>query len=103
MNLTSNSKQCTGTRRPRRLRLDYESKAKGRMIGAVDIGGAKLAIGLIDENGEVLAKNEGVTGPESNYSASLDSIVSMLREMEQRARVEITGVGIGSNARGRLF
>jgi glucokinase len=66
------------------------------MIGAVDIGGTKLAVGLVDENGKVLAKNEMVTGPESNYSSGLESIVSMLREMEQRARVEIAGIGMGS-------
>ncbi len=66
------------------------------MIGAVDIGGTKLAVGLVDENGKVLATNEIVTGPESSYTAGLESIVGMLREMEQRARVEITGIGIGS-------
>jgi glucokinase len=66
------------------------------MIGAVDIGGTKLAVGLVDENGKVLAKNEMVTGPESNYSAGLESIVRMFREMEQHARVKITGIGIGS-------
>ncbi len=66
------------------------------MIGAVDIGGSKLAVGLVDENGKVLAKNDMVTGPESNYSSGLESIVSMLREMEQRTRVEIAGIGIGS-------
>ena len=66
------------------------------MIGAVDIGGTKLAVGLVDENGKVLAKNDMVTGPESNYSSGLESIVSMLREMEQRNRVEIAGIGIGS-------
>jgi len=66
------------------------------MIGAVDIGGTKLAVGLVDESGKVLAKDEIVTGPESNYSAGLESIVTMLREMEQRARVEIAGIGIGS-------
>jgi glucokinase len=66
------------------------------MIGAVDIGGTKLAVGLVDENGAVLAKNEIMTGPQSHYSAGLDSIVSMLREMEQRTSVEITGIGIGS-------
>jgi glucokinase len=66
------------------------------MIGAVDIGGTKLAVGLVDENGKVLAKHEIATGPASNYSAGLESIASMLREMEQRARVKITGIGIGS-------
>jgi glucokinase len=66
------------------------------MIGAVDIGGTKLAVGLVDENGKLLARNEMVTGPESNYSSGLESIVSMLREMEQRTCVEIAGIGIGS-------
>ena len=66
------------------------------MIGAVDIGGTKLAVGLVDESGKVLAKNEIVTGSDSSYSAALESITSIFREMEQHARVEITGIGIGS-------
>jgi glucokinase len=66
------------------------------MIGAVDIGGTKLAVGLVDESGKVLAKNEIVTGSNSSYSAGLESIVSMLREMEQHVRAEISGIGIGS-------
>lgn len=66
------------------------------MIGAVDIGGTKLAVGLVDESGKVLAKNEIVTGPDSSYSAGLERITGMLREMEQHARVQITGIGIGS-------
>src|SRR5260370_5340324 len=67
------------------------------MIGAIDIGGTKLAVGLVNENGKVIAKNEIVTGSESHYSARLESIASMLREMEQHARVETTGIGIGSS------
>ena len=66
------------------------------MIGAVDIGGTKLAVGLVDEHGGVLAKSETVTGSESSYSAGIQNIAGMLREMAQNARVEITGIGIGS-------
>lgn len=66
------------------------------MIGAVDIGGTKLAVGLVDEGGQLLAKREAATGPDSTYSAGLESIASMLREMANNARVEITGIGIGS-------
>ncbi len=66
------------------------------MIGAVDIGGTKLAVGLVDEQGKVLARREVATGPESTYSAGLESILVMLREMAKSARVEITGIGIGS-------
>jgi predicted NBD/HSP70 family sugar kinase len=36
------------------------------MIGAVDIGGTKLAVGLVDESGKVLAKSETVTGSDSS-------------------------------------
>jgi glucokinase len=66
------------------------------MIGAVDIGGTKLAVGLVDESGKVVAKNEIVTGSDSSYSAVLEKVAGMLREMERYARVEITGIGIGS-------
>lgn len=66
------------------------------MIGAVDIGGTKLAVGLVDESGKVLAKNEIATGSDSSYSAGLEKIASMFREMERHAGVEITGIGIGS-------
>src|SRR5450631_446860 len=66
------------------------------MIGAVDIGGTKLAVGLVDKDGQVLAKSEAATGCDSSYSAGLENIASMLREMAQNARVEISGIGIGS-------
>jgi len=66
------------------------------MVGAVDIGGTKLAVGLVDESGKVVAKNEIATGSESSYSAGLENISRMFREMERYARVEITGIGIGS-------
>jgi len=66
------------------------------MIGAIDIGGTKLAVGLVDYSGHVLAKSETGTGPDSTYSAGLETIASTLREMAQNARVEIAGIGIGS-------
>jgi glucokinase len=66
------------------------------MIGAVDIGGTKLAVGLVNESGKVLAKREAATGVESTYSAGLENIVSMLREMAKSSGTEITGIGIGS-------
>jgi glucokinase len=66
------------------------------MIGAVDIGGTKLAVGLVDESGRVLAKRETVTGSDSSYSGGLENIASMLREMAQNSGVDITGIGIGS-------
>jgi glucokinase len=66
------------------------------MIGAVDIGGTKLAVGLVDEGGKVLRKSATATGSDSSYSVGLEYIASMLREMARDAGVEITGIGIGS-------
>ena len=65
------------------------------MIGAVDIGGTKIAVGMVDENGKVLARMEAPTDP-NRYSDSIELIAHMLRKTAQRAGAEITGVGIGS-------
>lgn len=65
------------------------------MIGAVDIGGTKIAVGMVDDNGRVLARAQSPTDSQ-NYSASLDSIAHMLRETASKAGVEMKGIGIGS-------
>lgn len=66
------------------------------MIGAVDIGGTKVAVGVVDETGTVLSKLEAPTGPGSDYADRLPEIVAMLRRAATDARAEITGIGIGS-------
>jgi glucokinase len=65
------------------------------MIGAVDIGGTKIAVGMVDDEGRVIFRTQASTDPD-NYSNGIDAITSMLRETAQKARVEITGIGIGS-------
>lgn len=65
------------------------------MIGAVDIGGTKIAVGMVDGEGRVLSRTQTPTDPD-NYSKSLDAIGNMLRETAQKADAEITGIGIGS-------
>jgi len=65
------------------------------MIGAVDIGGTKIAVGMVDDHGKVLTRLETPTDPDG-YSAGIDSIARMLRETAQKSGVEITGIGIGS-------
>jgi len=64
-------------------------------IGAVDIGGTKIAVGMVDENGRVLSKMESPTDPE-RYADGLDRITAMLRDTARNAGVEISGIGIGS-------
>jgi glucokinase len=65
------------------------------MIGAVDIGGTKIAVGMVDDHGRVLAKTQTPTDPE-RYSVSVEEVTRMLREMALEAGAEISGIGIGS-------
>src|ERR1700693_2582118 len=65
------------------------------MIGAVDIGGTKIAVGMVTESGQVLARKESPTDAAS-YTNGWATISGLLRETAQIASVEITGIGIGS-------
>ena len=64
-------------------------------IAAVDIGGTKIAVGMVDENGRVLRKTEAPTDPD-RYAEGMERIAVMLRETEKSAGVQISGIGIGS-------
>jgi glucokinase len=66
------------------------------VIGAVDIGGTKIAVGMVDDFGRVLAKAESPTAGERGYADGLGRIVQMLRETERRAGGNLQGIGIGS-------
>jgi glucokinase len=65
------------------------------MIGAVDIGGTKIAAGMVDDVGKVLSRMESPTDP-NRYSDSTELIAHLLRRTAQRAGGRITGIGIGS-------
>jgi glucokinase len=66
------------------------------VIGAVDIGGTKIAVGIVDKDGEVLSKLESPTDAERGYAYGLEQIIRMLRETARSAHVELSGIGIGS-------
>lgn len=65
------------------------------MIGAVDIGGTKIAAGVVDDNGKVLARSQTPTDGQ-DYAAGLNAIIRMLRETALQAGAELSGIGIGS-------
>jgi glucokinase len=66
------------------------------VIGAVDIGGTKIAVGMVNGSGKVSAKIERPTDTHLGYSNGLERIAEMLREAARDAGIEISGVGIGS-------
>ena len=66
------------------------------MIGAVDIGGTKIAVGMVDGGGKVLSKLECPTNAAAGYGNGLSRMIDMLRKTERDAGTEISGIGIGS-------
>jgi glucokinase len=71
------------------------------VIGAVDIGGTKIAVGMVDEAGRVLARTESQTAPEHGPADGLARITQMLRETAAQAgehlhnHTPLRGIGIG--------
>lgn len=70
-------------------------------VGAVDIGGTKIAAGVIDERGAVLAREEVLTsapedpGAAMDFDTAMDRVSSMLERVRSAADVELSGIGIG--------
>ena len=65
------------------------------MIGAIDIGGTKFAVGLVSEAGEVLARSETASRPEREANAGISNIIDMLRTLSSQIGETLTGIGIG--------
>lgn len=62
--------------------------------GAIDIGGTKIAVGIVDEQGRILAQSEVPTAPELGYGAALDRMTNALGKLLERHL--IVGIGVGS-------
>ena len=66
------------------------------MIGAIDIGGTKIAAGAVNGDGRILHRTECATEPAQGFSRGLERIIRLLRECEQAAGAKFKGIGIGS-------
>jgi len=66
------------------------------VIGAVDIGGTKIAVGMVDDRGNVLSRLECPTNAARGYANRLARMIDMLRRTSRDVHVEISGIGIGS-------
>lgn len=65
------------------------------MIAALDIGGTKIALGLVDSAGIVLAASNLPTCPDRGPAEARRRILSVLREQILAAGKKLEGVGIG--------
>lgn len=65
-----------------------------RRIGAVDIGGSKMAVAMVSEDGRVLARRQCPTDPERGFADAVSRIECMLRELSDECGV-LDGIGVG--------
>lgn len=65
------------------------------MIGAVDIGGTKIAVGMVSSSGQLLRRRENLTAPARGPDDGLRLICKMLRQTVAEAGDLLQGIGIG--------
>lgn len=59
----------------------------------VDVGGTKIAAGVVDENGEILARTRVPTPADPQWA--VDAIAQAVRELKEQF-AEVTAVGVGA-------
>lgn len=65
-----------------------------RQVGAVDIGGTKIAVGIVREDGQILHRSECPTDPKRGFPDAIVRIREMLRQGITGCGT-IDGVGVG--------
>ncbi len=65
------------------------------MIGGVDIGCTKIAVGVVDQAGRVLARDECATKVERGFDDAMRQVTALLRQCAEQAGVKLRGIGIG--------
>lgn len=66
------------------------------LVGAVDIGGTKIAVGLVDESGKILEQEVCPTERAKDYRAGVASIQELMRRcLERVPHAALVGVGVG--------
>ncbi|MFY9263289.1 MAG: ROK family glucokinase [Actinomycetaceae bacterium] len=62
------------------------------MIG-IDIGGTKIAVGVVDENGTILASRRHPT-PSNNRDDIIDACAALVKELSDE--IPVAGIGVGA-------
>jgi glucokinase len=66
------------------------------LVGAVDVGGTKIAVGLVDESGQILEQEVCPTAPEKGFADGMARIQTMLANcLARRPGSRLLGVGVG--------
>ena len=65
------------------------------MIGGVDIGGTKIAVGVVDPQGHILTKDECPTDVPRGFDHAMEQVKALLSQCAKRAEAKLHGIGIG--------
>lgn len=65
------------------------------MIGAIDIGGTKIAAGLVDEDGQLLTQLEYPTSATEGVNDAVERMAAMVEELAFKSGSTLRGVGVG--------
>lgn len=65
------------------------------MIAAIDIGGTKIAVGLVDDRGDAIVRARIPTEVERGPEHACSRIQKVVQDQIRQTRTELTGIGIG--------
>jgi glucokinase len=63
-------------------------------IGSVDIGGTKIAVGAVREDGQILKRIDCPTEPEKGFHHAMNRVIAMLRDITAGG-TKLSGIGVG--------
>ena len=66
------------------------------MTGAIDIGGTKIAVGLVEEGGRVAARAVMPTRAEGGFETAMEGVAALLARLLAETGCSLDGIGIGS-------
>ena len=66
-----------------------------QLIGAIDIGGTKIAVGLVTSEGSIVSRRSLPTRDFLDASRALGAIETVLRQCMQETSASLIGIGIG--------
>jgi glucokinase len=75
--------------------LEEIAMTRAAAIGAVDIGGTKIAIGIVREGGSIATHEEIPTAARDGFDAAMDVIWKTLDRLRTKSGVDLRGIGIG--------
>lgn len=75
--------------------IESASRRNSSAIASIDIGGTKIAVGIVDSKGHVLVRGETQIQVDKGPENALTRIVEILRAQTQQTGVAIAGIGIG--------